>query len=320
VPIRQSSAPQIRRLIDDLRGSDEVRREASVARLAVIGIRAVPHVLAVVDSRDPLPTRMAALRALEAIDDDRVLDVARRRLDDTPDLATAAVSVLKSLLSTRLGAAALDALTATALNATQADGVRSSAVDALTTMPKRTLRPILTRLAKDPSEAIRRKVTESPPATHPSSIRAALAASGSTTPLPTLHRMIQSIRDQEKTLRDGRVRAEWTTTRGAIHRLLASRSSRVALYDLRESIEEADSPLPVEFLAAIAEIGDASCVEPLARAYMKPAAVKRGERDWWRQHLASALRTIVKRERLTKRHSAVKRVLGKWPELERTLF
>jgi hypothetical protein len=88
----------------------------------------------------------------------------------------------------------------------------------------------------------------------------------------------------------------------------------VALYDLRESLASADSALPVSFLAAIHELGDRSCLEPLAVAYT------RVDDAWWRQQIASAFRTIVKREKLTKRHLVLKRVAARWPEPLRKLM
>ena len=39
--------------------------------------------------------------------------------------------------------------------------------------------------------------------------------------------------------------------RGALHQALALRGSRVALYDLRETIERPPAPLPSSFLAAL---------------------------------------------------------------------
>ena len=65
------------------------------------------------------------------------------------------------------------------------------------------------------------------------------------------------------------------------------------------------------FLAAIEEIGDASCVETLAAAY---EASSRSGDTWWREHIAIAFRAIVQREGLTRRHAAVKRALTRWPE------
>lgn len=342
MPIKKSSAPQIQRLIDDLRTTEGVRREAAVARLAVIGARVVPQVLAVVDSTEPLSTRVAALRALEGLEDQRVLEAARTRLDQSADLAGSALAVLKSLLPTGLGAAALDSLTAAALDGQRPEALRLSVLDALADMPKRTLRPIWARLSKDPSAAIRQRVGAAPataprPAASsvapidldaaasgttldPASVRRALSASGSTAPFPTLHRLIQVIREREGGLKDRVARAQWTMVRGAVHHQLASRGSRVALYDVRESLEQTDTPLPVEFLATLAEIGDASCVEPLAQAYARSAKLKVTGSEWWRQHLLSTLRAVISRERLTKRHSAIKRVMTKWPQLERDIF
>ena len=64
------------------------------------------------------------------------------------------------------------------------------------------------------------------------------------------------------------------------------------------------------FLAALEEVGDATCLEPLAAAYDASAA---GADPWWRDHLATAFRAIVHREGLTRRHAAVKRLTTRWP-------
>ena len=64
-----------------------------------------------------------------------------------------------------------------------------------------------------------------------------------------------------------------------------SRGSRLALYDLRDSLLETER-LPVAFLAALEEVGDASCLEPLAAAY---DASPRGSDPWWRDHLADGV-------------------------------
>ena len=80
------------------------------------------------------------------------------------------------------------------------------------------------------------------------------------------------------------------------------------MYDLRESIESAKAPLPVEFLAALSLVGDASCLEAIAGAHA-------GAGDaWWRDHLADAFRAIVARERLTRRQAAIaKKIEKRWP-------
>ena len=81
--------------------------------------------------------------------------------------------------------------------------------------------------------------------------------------------------------------------RGAIHQALAARNSRLALYDLRESLLAAER-LPVAFLAALDEIGDATCLETLAAAYDESS---RSGDTWWREHLAQAFRAIVNAKR-----------------------
>ena len=67
-------------------------------------------------------------------------------------------------------------------------------------------------------------------------------------------------------------------------------------------------PLPGDFLTAVAAVGDGSCLEPMARAW----AATPGE-EWWRGRLAEAAVDILRREKLTGRSAAVKRVRAKWP-------
>jgi hypothetical protein len=105
-------------------------------------------------------------------------------------------------------------------------------------------------------------------------------------------------------------REEWRAVRGAVHQALAARNSRLALYDLRDSLLDAGR-LPVTFLAALEEIGDATCLEALASAYETSS---RSGDPWWREHVAAAFRAIVQREGLTRRHAAVKRALARWPD------
>ena len=118
----------------------------------------------------------------------------------------------------------------------------------------------------------------------------------------------------------GPARAEWTALRGAAHNALAHRGSRVALYDLKESLEAAREPLPVEFLASRDAIGDASCVESVAAAYAR--AMEAGLRvdDWWRQHLTDVFRAIAAREQVSRRTAAGKRITSRWREAAAILW
>ena len=102
-------------------------------------------------------------------------------------------------------------------------------------------------------------------------------------------------------------RAAWTNVRAAAHAAVADRGSRIALYDLRESLETAKTPLPVEFLKALALVGDASCLEAIAAAHAATGDA------WWRGHLANTFQEIVTRERLTRGHAALRRVKKRWP-------
>jgi len=77
---------------------------------------------------------------------------------------------------------------------------------------------------------------------------------------------------------------------------------------LRETLERTATPLPPDFVTAIARVGDATCLEPLARAW----AASRAE-PAWQTRLAECARDLKIRLKLSGRHAAVKRVRDKWP-------
>jgi hypothetical protein len=127
--------------------------------------------------------------------------------------------------------------------------------------------------------------------------------------LSALHRLIDPIRAREA--EGGPHRDDWRSLRGSVHQMLALRHSRVALYDLRETIEAADGPLPGSFLAAARLVGDVSCLEALAGALGRadPGDAR------WRAQLTDAFRALAARERLTRRHAVMKRIATRWPEV-----
>jgi hypothetical protein len=96
--------------------------------------------------------------------------------------------------------------------------------------------------------------------------------------------------------------------RGALHQALALRGSRIALYDLRESVAKASEPLPPSFLAALHAVGDESCLEPIAAAYDASHDAR------WQTQLREAFQAIVRREHLTRRSAAMKRLAAKRPD------
>jgi HEAT repeat protein len=131
--------------------------------------------------------------------------------------------------------------------------------------------------------------------------------------LTTLQKMIDTVRAKEGTMAAAR-RADWQNVRGALHQALALRGSRIAVYDLRESLEDAKGTLPASFLTALHVVGDQSCLEPLAAAYERKGADPR-----WKAQVAAAFRAIAKREHVTRRHAIVKRIAARWPEAAREL-
>src|SRR4029079_5356466 len=112
VPIRPSASPEIRQLIDALGGADDVAREAAVATLAVIGARAVDHLLREFAAASE-PARVGILRALERLADRRAVPVAREGLDHPSEsVQAAAIGTLRAFLSSPAPATARDALDA----------------------------------------------------------------------------------------------------------------------------------------------------------------------------------------------------------------
>ena len=329
VAIRASSSKQIDALIADLAAGSDVTRETAVARLTLLGARAVERLIAAAADGAP-EARAAAWRALEAIGDARALDPALALLaapDRDPAASVAAAGVVRAHLRRRHGARALDRLAAVLLEPSRHETLRLAALRALRDLEPATIAPILASLADDPSAAIRTEAgmadaaatrrSEDPAAVvmraaagnlpdDPAALRHALNLSGGTVALPALVTVVDRVREREGS-EPAAVRDQWRLARAAAHVALAHRGSRLALYDLRESLEASRGPLPVEWLAAIALVGDASCVEAIAAAHA------RAKDNWWRDHLARAFREIVARERLTKRHTALRRAEKRSP-------
>jgi hypothetical protein len=326
MPIQRSAGAEIRALIEALGGTDDTKRESAVARLAVIGPRAVEHLL----QDFPAATgrvRAGILHALEAIGDARALATARDGLrDGSAAVQTAAIGALRALLGGEQAAAsrdAFEALVAVALDRGRIAAVRLAAWEALREALADARDQVRLALADDPDPEVRarataasarvdpwREATEGRLPASPATLKAALAARKDTARLTELQRLVDLVRAREQQEPDARRREEWRAVRGALHQALAARNSRLALYDLRDSLLAAER-IPVTFLAAMEEIGDASCLETLAAAYEESS---RSGDTWLREHLASAFRAIVYREGLTRRHTAIKRALARWPD------
>jgi hypothetical protein len=337
VVIKASSRRQIDALLQDLRSERPSVRESAIARLTVIGARAVErlaHLAA--DPAEEATARAAAFKALEAQDDPRGLDAAHAVLmDPDPAVAVAAVAVAGTFVRGPLGVRAVDCLTSLALDTTRAEPVRLAAAQALTQLGPASLRPIFERLAGDPTPSIaafardRGRASDVPrDATRvltgaaagvlpddPQVLRQALAAPPHELALSVLQQIIDVIREREGAgARPGR--SGWDLARAAAHAALARRGSRLALYDLREWLAQARAPLPLDVVVALMGVGDRSCLEAVAAAYARADPSE----DWWRGRLADAFRAIAGRERVTRRHALVMKIERRWPEALHVLW
>ena len=336
--IKASTGRQVDTLIADLASPSAITRDVSVARLTVIGERAVSRLMALVADREATTeARVAAIHALEGIGDTRAFDPALAALDDPdPAIGAAAIGVLQIFLSAPRGMEALDRLSATALDRSRDRSVRLAAIRALRDLGPTTISPLLDALGSDPDQAIAMAAGLGPAASadpvhvlkeaaegtlpdSPGVLKLALTESAAQVPPAVLQQVIERVRFREGA-ETGPVRAEWTALRGAAHSALAQRGSRLALYDLKESLESARDPLPVEILGAAATIGDASCLECVAAAYTR--ALEQGVRvdDWWRQRLTDVFRTIATREQVTRRTAAGKKLSSKYREAAAILW
>jgi hypothetical protein len=327
--IKPSAAAEIRALLDGLASGDEVRRESAIARLAIIGERAVDRLIESYASADR-PARIAILRAAEAIADPRVLPVAADALGGGGDLAVAGASTLRALLESpneTAAARALDALVATALDRKAERHVRVAAFDALSELPASVREPVAEALRDDPDRALHQQATAVSRETaavdaawqdaleerlpdDPAVLREAVKVRAGSAPLGSLQKLVDAIRLREAEAGVDRA-GEWLQVRGAIHQALALRGSTVAVYDLRETLQTARAALPATFMAALHAVGDQSCLEPLAIAWDASTD------EVWRHQFQAAFAAIVAREKLTRRSPVLKRISTRWPTLAR---
>jgi HEAT repeat protein len=291
----------IDRLIADLHASDSIRRDAAVARLRILGNRALPRLIDLVVSHESAVVRALALDTLEGIDDVRVIDAAFDRLRDGDiDVVIAALGVLRRWVAEETGTRLLDAITAITVDRTRDARVRVAALAALSELPEHLVRPIRDQ-APPPESA-------GPSLEDPLQVREWIQAYGAGATLNTLHELVTRTREREHAESSSRLRSEWLEARGRAHQAIAKRNSLLALYDLRETFEAATAALPQSFLSTAAAIGDASCLEPLARAWA--AAGKDLE---WTHQLSTTAAAIMRREKLTGRSAAVKKLRANFP-------
>ena len=332
--IKASAAAEVTALVRALTGSgadpradpraDDVQREAAIARLSVIGGRAIDKLHRAYEGTTDLATRLAILRTLEAIPDHRNLPLAADALAGGGDVAIAAIGVLRALLPSERGAAsteALEALVTTAVATSDDRRLRVAALDALSDVPGDVRARVAHALGADAEgpgvsegtndvdrqqtagwqDALDGRLPDAPQA-----LRAVVNARAAAAPLNSLRKLIDAVHARENDT-GASMREGWRALRGSLHQALALRGSRVALYDLRESIPAGGEPLPPSFLAALHVIGDEACLDPLAAAWVSASDER------WRHQLAGAFQAIARRERVSKRHAAARRILARMP-------
>ena len=292
--LRSSSSGEVERLVVRLSSEQPAEREAAVARLRVIGGRAVERLAAIARNTGIAPAvRAAALRALEGGTHRHAQAAALAVLPDDEEVAVAAIAVLRPSVQ---DVAVVEALTGAALDTARPPAVRLAAIDALSQLPRTIVQPLLQQVTIE-GDGI---------PDDPLGAREWLEQR-TRAPLSTLHDFVVLARDRERQEPSARRRQDWLVTRGAAHAVLARRGSGVSLYDLREAFDAARSPLPLDFLTAAALIGRADCLEPMARAW----AAAPGE-HWWRERLAETAAEIMHRLRLSGRSAIVKRIRARY--------
>ena len=340
--IRRSAAAEIEVLLADLCGADPVARGTAEARLAVIGVRAVPHLIVAFDRATSPAARVAVLKALEALPDRRSAELGAEQLEsDTADPAVraAAAGLLGAFLESPESARVLDALTAFAIDAEYPDALRLIALDSIGRALPDVLGPIRARLADDPSSAVRawaaasasegapvidprlavETAAEGGPA-DPRLLLELLPAGTADAPIPMLYRLIEVARNREAATPAPAERRAWLAVRGAVHRALAARASRVAVYDLREAIAKAAEPLPEGFAEAAGMVGDAACLESIAEQVARRTPAPDADLRGWHAHLLAAGRAIAAREGLTRRHAVMKKIARTEPAVAAELL
>jgi len=294
-----SRRSDVDRLIADLDAASPVRRDAAVARLRVIGARALPRLAAFITSATTPAARTLAIGALDGIDDRQACEIALTTLDASDaGVVIAALGVLRPWVTKESGTRLLEAITAIAVDRAREARIRLAAIDALSDLPEPLLRPI--REQAPPPEA------GGPPLDNPVAAREWVEAHGRQATLATLHDTVTRFRESEERAETSRAREEWMRARGVAHRLLAERGSRLAMYDARETFSATAVPLPPGFLDAVALVGDGSCLEPLARAWSAAHDAA------WRAQLTATALQIIARAKLGGRSAVVKAIRANW--------
>jgi hypothetical protein len=325
VVIRRPAAAEAAQLVADLLRDDQpVRAEAAKARLLVLGARAVPHLVdALASATDAeLPRLLGVVELLPATR--QVLPSLDAAVARHEGACASVAAVFASWLASEdrsLATLAFDRLAALALSETAPSAARRVAARAIRGLGDQAAAELLARLptglatGDDASASDARQTPSSatdtaarpgrPADDSATALRQHVTTQAAVLPLSELHRALERARARQHAAASQAEAQDWLAARGAVHQALAHRGSTVALYDLRELFERLDGPPPVSAIAAIRELGDASCLEAMATAWT------RLEDAWTRDQLLAAASAIGQRHALTARHLVVKRLHAK---------
>ena len=299
--IRTSSARDVDSLLEQLRSPAALERDAAIARLRVMGTRALHRVLGVIaDPASSGEVRVAALRVIDAVDDLKVRRAAMNAARDSdPAVASAALQVLRPWITHDADTTVLESVTALVTDQTRLPDVRRAALDALSDLPSHLTEPLVHSVAAQLAAA---------PPLDDAETTGEWLANHQDASLGVLHDLISQARERGRHEETDPARRAWLAVRSSAHAVLARRNSRIALYDARELFELTDEALPLDLLVSMRAIGDVGCLEALATAWERMA-----QDQWWRAQVQDAARAIVSREKATGRNAVIKRVRTRWP-------
>jgi hypothetical protein len=289
VPIVPSRFREVQELIEQLSSASASSRESAVARLILLGERAIQPLLASLPQA-PARGRLAALAVLDSQPPPGwMAQVPSLLRDRSPEVAARAAGLLGKAL--RLGAVeALDPLLEVLFDEGVHEATRLAALEGVRALPDAELQPILERLRRGSNPVLARRASAPEAPARPGPLPAGVEA------IPLLHDAIRTLAQRAAQGQSAALAEE----RARLHLELAARGSRIALYDLREMLDARPPRAGGALLAAATQVGDASFVPTLARLAcdappLLPAC-------------AEALAAIVRRERLRKTSRAVRAV------------
>lgn len=225
-------------LADAVADAREEVAEAGVAALAVlltaprgtVAASALDYVTAAaLDTSRARAVRLAALRALVALDLDIVAPLRAQLLTDADSEVRAAAEAASALASDD-----------DAPPSAPSSGVAS------------------------PADVVLAAAGGTFPSA-PEDLRQALASTGEDVAVADLHRVIQRLREVERHSPEA---DEWRAVRAAAHQALAARGSRLAVYDLRETVQALGVATPVGVLSALQAVGDTASLDAVVEAWI----------------------------------------------------